>query len=823
MAGFLGDLRSGLRALTKNRGFTLVAVLSLALGIGANTTVFTLLNAIFLRPLPVEDPGRLAALFTLETRGPGVLLCSYPNYIDYRDHNTVFSSLLLYTPITISLTGSAEPQDLIGQLVSANYFTTLGVKPAIGRGFLPEEDSSPGASPVAVIGYGIWTRQYGSDPRITSRSIRLNGRPFQIVGVAPKGFLGLAQMTAADVYVPMAMYPQIFPLPGLVLQRRALLFSAVGRLKPGVNLPQAESGMRSLGQELARQYPKDNANRRVHLIPAAEAAINPKSRSEMVDAGMLLSIVSALVLLIACGNVANLLLARAALRRKEITVRLALGAGRWQLVRQLVTESMLLALAGGLAGLVLARWAAGLLWSLKPPMFDGAGFRLDLDGQVLAFNFLVSLATGIVFGLVPALRATGSDLAKDLKERAGQPGGSGGTWRLRSVLIVVQVALSLVALVGAGLFVRSLQNAGEMDLGFDAPHLGVVGFNVNDLGYKESRGRDFFQQVLQRAAAVPGVRAVALSKDYPLTVSAARTVLLEGQDNGASGSGSGSGASGTGRTTLTSVVSPGYFPAVAIPLLRGRDFSPLDTRTTPRVVIVNEAAAATFWPGENAIGKRLQFAGEGLPVEVIGLARNANYRNIGEAPVPLVYLSLVQYYFPTAVLMVRTAGPPETVLPTVRREVQLLDHNLYLQSETLETTIRESLWPQRLSAGLLAVFGGLALLLSTIGIYGVIAYSVSQRKREMGVRMALGATPGNVRRMVVGDGMRLVAIGIACGIAIALGASRTVESMLFAIGPRDTLTFVMVPTLLSVVALIACWVPAVRATRIDPAVVLRDE
>jgi predicted permease len=819
MMGLLGDLRSGLRALAKNRSFTLVAVLSLALGNGANTTVFTLLNAIFLRPLPVEDPGRLAALFTVEARSPGTLLSSYPNYLDYRDHNTVFSSLLLYTPISISLTGPAEPQNLMGQLVSANYFTTLGVKPLIGRGFLPEEDSSPGARPVAVISYGIWSWQYGSDPQITSRSIRLNGRPFQIVGVAPKGFLGLAQMTAADVYVPMAMYPQVHPVPGMVLQRRALFFSAVGRLKPGVSFPQAEAGMRSLSQELERQYPQDNANRRIKLVPVAEAAINPKSRAVIANAGTVLLIVSALVLLIASGNVANLLLARAAVRRKEITVRLALGASRWQLVRQLVTESLLLALAGGLTGLVFARWAAELLWNLKPPMFNHAGILLDLDGQVLAFNFVVSLGTGIVFGLVPALRATRSDLAADLKERSGQSASSAGTLRPRSILIVAQVALSLVALVGAGLFVQSLQNAGEINLGFDAPHLAVVGFNVNDQGYNEGRGRDFFQQVLQRAATVPGVTAVALSKDYPLSVTAARTVLLPGQDNGTSGS----GTSGTGRTTLTSVVSPGYFPAMAVPLLRGRDFSRLDTRTTPRVVIVNEAAAAAFWPGENALGKRIQFAGEGLPVEVIGLARNANYRNIGEAPLPLVYLSLVQYYFPTAVLIVHTAGLPEAVLPAVRREVQLLDHNLYLQSETLKTTIRESLWAQRLSAGLLAVFGGLALLLSTIGIYGVIAYSVTQRKREMGVRMALGATRGNVRVMVLGDAMRLVAIGMAFGTVMALGATRAVESMLFVIGPRDALTFILVPTLLSAVALIACWVPAVRATRIDPSVVLRDE
>lgn len=814
MFGVLEDLRYGLRALAKSRGFTLVAVLSLGLGIGANTTIFTLLNAIFLRPLPVEDPGRLAAVFTIDPSNPGMLLCSYPNYVDYRDHNSVFSSMLLYTPITISLTGPAEPQMLRAQMVSANYFSTLGVKPLIGRGFLPEEDASPGAIAVAVISYGMWTWQFGRDPRITSRNVRLNGRPFRIVGVAPQGFQGLFQMTAADLYLPTMMYPLIYVFPNLVNQRRALLFNAVGRLKPGVSLPQAEAGMQAIAQELERQYPKDNSGRRVKLTSVAEAALNPKTRPVVFNAGTLLATISALVLLIACGNIANLLLARAAGRRREITVRLALGATRWRLIRQLLTESILLAAIGGVLGLALARWAGDVLWSLRPPMFNHAGFRLDLDARVLGFNLAVSLLTAVVFGLAPAIRGTQSNLATDLKERAGQPGSYGGAWHPRSVLVVAQVALSLVALLGAGLFVRSLQNAGDIDPGFDAAHLGIVAFNLTDVGYNEGRGREYYQQVLQQAAAIPGIGAATLSKDPPFTVASARTVLLEGQE---------STSSGRGRATLTSVVWPGYFQTMGIPLLRGRDFSPLDTRTTPRAAIVNEAAAAAYWPGDNAIGKRVQFFGESLPVEVIGLARNANYQTVGEPPQALVYLSLMQYYFPTGVLIVRTEGDPDSVLPSLRREVQSLDHNLFLQSESLRTTIRESLWAQRLSAGLLAVFGSLALLLSTIGIYGVISYSVSLRKREIGVRMALGATPGDVQTMVLSEGVRLVAIGVLAGTLIALGASRMVAGMLFAIGPRDALTFVVVPAILALVAMTACWVPAHRATAIDPAIALRDE
>jgi len=807
MTGLAGDLRSGLRALSKSASFTIVAVASLALGIGANTTVFTVLNAVFLRPMPVADPGSLAAIAT-EERGLATTLCSYPNYLDYRDHNTVFSSLILFAPVTVSLTGPAEPQMLMGQLVSGNYFSTLGIKPAIGRGFLPEEDASPGGNAVALISYGVWDRLYGSDPRITDRSIRLNGRQYRIVGVAPRGFLGLAQMAAADVYVPMAMYPEIYVFPNLVTQRRALLFTAVGRLRPGINLPQAEAGLQSLARELERQYPKENAGRQVKLVPAADAAIRTKDRSAIANAGTVLMTISGLVLLIACANVANLLLARAGARRREITVRLALGAGPWHVVRQLLAESLVLSVAGGIAGLALAHWATELLWAVKPPTFNHAAFRLEADARVLAFNFTVAVVTGVLFGLVPALLLARGDLATDLRERS-TPAGSG--MRARSLLVIGQVALSLMALVGAGLFLRSLQNAGAIQIGFDAPHLALVGFNLSDQGYKEGAGREFYQRVLERAAAVPGVTAAALSKDYPLTVASARTVLLDGQDASA------------GRTVLTSVVSPGYFPALAIPLLRGRDFSPLDTKSTPRVVIVNEAAAAVFWPGVNPIGKRIQFAGEGLPVEVIGMARNAKYRDLTEDRVPLVYLSLVQYHFSTAVLMVRTAGPPDAVLPAVRREVQSLDRNLYLQAETLEATIHEALWPQRLSAALLAVFGGLALLLSTIGIYGVIAYSVNLRRREMGVRMALGATPGEVRVRVLGEGMRLVAAGVGLGTVAALAGARLVRSMLFVISPNDALTFVGVPVLLAVVAMAACWLPSAEATSIDPATVLREE
>jgi len=814
MIGALEDLRYSLRALGKARGFAMAAVVSLGLGIGANTTIFTLLNAVLLRPLPVEEPERLVAVGTLDAHNPGLWPCSYPNYQDYRDHNQVFSSLLLYSAITLNLTGLGEPQLVTGQIVSGNYFTALGVNPVVGRGFLPEEDTSPGAYPVAVIGYGLWTRQFGRDPQVTARTISLNGRAYSIVGVAPPAFQGLNELTAADVWVPMMMYREVYPNAAWVNQRRFLLFSVVGRLKAGVSREQAEAGMQSLAQDLERQYPQDNQGRRVKLTPVSEAAIGPQIRPVITSAGAVLMIISALVLLIACANVANLLLARAAGRGKEITVRLALGASRGRLVRQLLTESTLLALAGGAAGLVLARWARDILWSMRPPMFTYAGVHLDVDGRVLGYTLAISVLTGMVFGLAPALRATSGDLASDLKERTGQAESFLKGRRARSVLVMCQVALSVVALVGAGLFVRSLGNANRIDPGFDAARLGVVAFNVGDQGYNEGRGREFERQALERAVTVPGVVSATLAKDVPFHVSLARTVLLEGQED--------TGA-GRGRFTLMSVVWPGYLRTTGIPMLRGRDFSLLDTPSAPRVVIVNEAAAMAYWRGENPIGKRIRFFGDNAPAEVVGVARNANYQAIGERPQALIYGSLIQYYFATAVLYVRTEGDPEAVAAAVRHEVQRLDRNLLLQSESVGGIIRESLWAQRLSAGLLGVFGGLALVLAAVGVYGVVWYSVNRRVREIGVRMALGATPADIQTMILREGVRLVGMGVLAGMVIALSGSRAVEGMLFATSPRDAATFVLVPAMLTLVAVLACWLPAVRATRIEPAAALREE
>jgi predicted permease len=797
--------------MARRRGFTLVAVLSLALGIGANTTIFSLLNGVLLRPLALDNPASLVAVYTTDPKTPGNLPISYLNYKDYRDRNSVFSNVALYTPIAVNLTGTGDPRPLMAHIVSGNYFQTLGVRPIIGRAFLPEEDVTPNARAVAVISYGLWTRLFADDPGVTSRTLTLSGRAFSIVGVAPDDFRGINELYGADLWTPMAMYPQVYPAPAWVNQRRASVFSVVGRLKPAVGMAQAEGAMQSLAAELARQYPRDNGGRSVKLAPVAEAALNGKDRAIYNRTGSILLAISGIVLLIACANVANLLLARAAGRAKEITVRIAIGASRLHLVRQLLVESVLLSIMGGALGLLAAQFARGVLWPLRPPAMKYAAFRFDLDARVLGYTMGIAVLTGVIFGLIPAFGSR-ADLAVSLKERAGSAPPSNGALPPRAVLVILQLAFSLVALLGAGLFLRSVHSAIKIDPGFDAAHLGVITFNVADQGYNDARGREYRQRILERAAAVPGVDAVSLAKDLPFSVGGTRTVLLQGEDNAASG-----------RPTLTSVTYPGFFQTVRIPVLSGRDFSLTDTSASPRVAIVNDSAARRFWPGQDAIGKVIQFAGENLPVQIVGVVRTADYHMPGESPKAMVYLSMQQYYFPYAVVYVRAARDAAAALGAVLHEIRLLDPNLFLDPETVEAAMRKTLWAQSLSATLLSVFGVMALLLSTLGIYGVMSFSISLRVREIGVRIALGAEPRHVRGMLMREGAILVAIGIALGLAGAFALSRVLESMLVAVGVLDLATFVAAPCLLAAVAMAACWLPARRATRIAPAIALRVE
>jgi len=824
MATFLQDLKYGARLLAKAPGFTVIAALSLALGIGANTTIFTLINAVLLNPLPVEDPAQLVSVWTTDERNQdralGFLQVSVLNYKDLRDKNEVFSGLAAHTGLPLSISsGNGEPQQVFGEIVSGNYFAVLGAKPIVGRTFTPDEDKNPGEQLVAVLGYGEWQKRFGGDPSIVGRTITVNGHAFTVLGVMPKAFKGTNAIGAPALWVPYMTYP--VTTTGFFREliestsRRGLVFNVTGRLKPGVTVQQAEANLKTIARQLEQEYPNDNKGRNVTLVPLAQATINPGFRDNFVMAGGLLMTIVGLVLLIACANVANLLLARAAARQKEIAVRLSLGAGRARLIMQLLTEGTLLAIIGGAFGLLLAYWAQGLLWSYRPPFLQADAIDLHPDVRVLMFTLVVSIVTGILFGLAPAVQASRPDLVVELKERTGPPTGSQRLLSLRSILVAAQIALSLVALIGASLFLRSLQNAQKINPGFDADHLAVLSFDLGAQGYTEERGRQFQKQALERAASVPGVQSATLASTVPLFNGGfSRTVFLEGQDTSDRRS---------GRLVQITVAGAHYFETLGIPLLRGRTLGDLDQPNTPPAVVVNETMAKRFWPDQDPIGKRFKFFGQSDFQQVVGVVKDSKYNFIGEDPTPCIYQATTQVYQPQVSLFVKGARP-SAILGTVRGEVQQMDKNMPLTGVfTLAEIFDQSLWPPRMGASLLAVFAGLSLVLAVIGIYGVMAYSVNQRTRELGIRMALGASRRDVVRLVVVQGLRLTLVGVIVGLFASFVASRLVASMLFSVSPTDAVTFAVVPLLLASAALGASYIPARRATRIDPMVALRYE
>ena len=708
---------------------------------------------------------------------------------------------------------------MFGEIVTGNYFGVLGAKPAIGRGFLPDEDQTPGAKLVCVLGYGEWQKRFGGEPSIVGRTISLNGQQFTVVGVMPQGFKGTNAIGAPAVWVPYMTYQQTTTGFFLELirpdQRRGLVFNVTGRLKPGVSVRQAEANLKTLARQLEQEYPNDNKGRNVTLVPLAQATINPGFRGNIVAAGGLLMTIVALVLLIACANVANLLLARAAARQKEIAVRLSLGATRAQLIRQLLTEGTLLAVVGGAAGLMLAYWAQDVLWSFRPPFLQADAIDIHPDARVLLFTLGIALATGVLFGLAPAIQASRPDLVVELKEKTSAPTGSRSPLSLRNVLVAAQIALSLIALIGAGLFLRSLQNAQRINPGFDVERLATMSFDLGAQGYTEERGRQFQQRVLERAASVPGVQSATLASTVPLFAGGfARTVFLEGQDTS---------DRRAGRLVQITVASSHYLETLGIALVRGRPTSEIDQPNTPSAVVINETMAKRFWPDQDAIGKRFKFFGQENFQQVVGIARDSKYNFIGEDPTPYIYQATTQVYQPQLSLFVK-APNPQAVIGTVRGEVQQLDRNLPLTGVfTLNAIFDQSLWAPRMGAWLLAVFAGLSLVLAVIGIYGVMAYSVSQRTRELGIRMALGAGRADVVRLVVLQGLRLTIAGVIVGLAVSLAVTRLVATLLFNVSPTDLVTFVAVPALLAVAALGASYLPALRATRIDPMIALRYE
>lgn len=824
MESLLGDLKYGIRTLIRQPAFTSVAVLSLALGIGANTAIFTVINAVFLHPLAIEDPSSVAEVFTRDARTAQVgnfnlTPTSLQNFEDYRRQNAVFSGLAGYFQTGLQWTVKGGTEGLPGMMTTANYFDVLGVKPVLGRVFLPDEDVNA-AVPVAVISHSVWTGRFGSDRSVIGRTMTLNGLPFTVIGVAPPGFKGTFSLAGPDrVWIPLGMRDQLLTgqVKTLSTNRRFRWVSIVGRLKPGVTLVQAEASMKVVAEALAKQYPEANAGRTVELASASQAALGINNRSQFVRAGAVLMAVVGLVLLIACVNLANLLLAQAARREKDLGVRAALGASRARLARQMLLESTILSLAGGAVGLVVAYWGRDALWAFRPPFLATASIDLRLDITVLAFTAGVSVMTGLVFGLVPAVKLSRTNLVEALKVggRTGSLGVAHG--RLRGMLVVAEVALATVALIGAGLFVRSMQAAQAMDVGFDAKHIAFIGLTPGVQRYDEEHGQQYYVEAMDQARQVHGVEAVATASILPAVGGAGvlQTVFREGEAEHASARGS---------LMMFDDVSPGYFAALRIPFRKGRDFTEFDRQDSTLVAIINEAAARQLWPGQEALHKRFTIVQRPELYEVVGVVADSVYGAVGEEPQPVICRPMRQEYAPAVALIVRTTGDPNAVLAAVRARVATIDRNMPIRNVgTVQEQIEQGLWAPRMGAALLSIFGGLALALALIGIYGVMAYSVAQRTHEMGFRIAIGAQPRDVLWLVMREGLSLALLGAGLGVGAAVLLARLIAQLLFGIQSYDPLTLIAVVVTLGSVAVVACYLPARRATHVDPLTALRAE
>ena len=814
------DLRYGARTLWKNLGVTVVAVVTLALGIGANTAIFSGVNAFVFRPMPVPQAEELVRpLEITDDRGTGDEF-SYPDFLDYRDQNTVFAGMFAEDMVQAAI-GTQNENDVIwGQVVSGNYFDVLRVTPMMGRGFAPEEDRSLGSHAVVVISHSLWERRLGSDSQIVGKTIDLNGRAYNVIGVAPPSFKGSKFALSLDFWVPMAMAEDLQRLTNLLNSRDSHWVNVVARLKPGVSLDQASANLSMIAGRLNQTYPDERASSTdAFVMTEIEGRFEDVAALMKSGAAIAMAIVG-LVLLIACANVANLLLARAAARRKEIGIRLALGASRARLIRQLLTENVLLSVMGGGLGLLLAYWLTYLMQGFIPVLqYNVVSDFFGIDSRALIFTLVVSLLTGVVFGLAPAWHASKPDLVPVLKgDVTTSESGKRRRFTLRNTLVVAQVALSLVVLVCGGLFVRSFRNAQRMDPGFGAQNVLLMSFNPQLIGYDEPQNKEFFRKVVEGVKSLPGVEAVSVARLAPLgdSSNSSGPILREGEtlERGSAG-----------RNIMNTVISPGYFQTLQIPLIEGRDFDDRDRKGSPRTVIINQRMAEIMWPGETAIGKRILIGTDSRdPLEVVGVVKTGKYRSLSEDPRPFYYYPTLQRGPLSMTLLVRTAGDPRALVNPIRSFAQTLDRRMPVFAvKTMTEHMTYALWAPKMAASLSMAFGLVALLLSAVGLYSVMAYVVSQRTREVGIRMALGAQRRDVLRLMTMYGMSLAVIGVGIGLLLAFGLARALSSMLIGIGVYDVWIFLSVPVLLALVAAAACFFPARRATKVDPLVALRYE
>src|SRR5215472_5740626 len=817
MRSLLQDIRYACRTLIKSPGFTAVATLTLALGIGANSTIFSWINATLLNPLP--GVRQVDGLVSLTRAGSNIpeLIFSYPDYVDLRDRNRSFSSLAAFKNCRVSLTGVGKPENVWGLLASANYFDVLEVRPVLGRGFLPAEDLKIDGAPVVVISYGLWQTHFGGSRDIVGQSININKHPYSIVGVAPQRFQGNQTGLGADLWIPMMMARQIITED--MLQSRSdsdvLLF---GRVKPGVSIAQAQEETKMLMKHIVEQYPE--AHKGMSHAPTVEPMWRASfggNRLFYLLLPMLMAI-AGVVLLLACANVANLLLVRAVVRRREIAIRLSLGASRWRLVRQHMVESLVLALAGGLMAILFTLWTSGSFTKFVPPSTSmPLALTISTDRFVYIATLAISILAAMVFGILPALRSSSLTPVAVLKEEAGSASSGLRKARLASGLVVAQLSLSLLLLICAGLFIRSFQNAQRFNPGFNPDGVLVSTYDLFSAGYSETDGREFNRQLLAKLQALPGAQSVSLASWVPLSFMwESEGIKPEGyipQPHEQMGA-------------AHFVVTPDYFRTMQLPLVAGREFTLLDTERSEPVAIVNQELADRYWPGQDAVGKRIG-VGVGASdrqLRVVGVARNSNYGTLNEAPQPAIYQPEFQEHRSYMTVHARVTGDPMAFAAAVESAIHELNPDLPISEvRTLRSSVELASMTERIAGTFVGTFGLLALVLAAVGIYGVIAYTTRQRTREIGIRIALGAQRVQVLRLVLGQGLRLTLIGLALGLALSLELTRFLGSLLFGIAPTDALTFCVVALLLCAVALAACYLPAQRATSVDPMVVLRYE
>lgn len=800
------DLRYSLRMLAKSPVFTATAVATLALGIGLNAATFSAVSGLLFRPLAgTESPDQLVQIYR---KWPGIEFgsTSIPHYQDVRDRaGLVFENVAAWNFAEMSLASGGSSERVIGMLVSANFFQTYGVRPTLGRPFIPgEESQGPGAHPVAVLGHSFWQSRFGGDASVLGRTVNLNGHPFEVVGVAPADFKGPVNFADVPLYVPIMMQGQIAQFNSIE-SRGNNMMSVVGRLRDGETLARASQVLDGTLAQLREEFPDDYEGQLGHtLVLQSEAGIHPTFRNAQLGMSAVIMVVVALLLLVACVNVANLFLVRARERRREMGIRLSLGASRRAIVQQLLTESLVFSMLAGLSGLGLAHVATGLLSGIRPPMDGPWAFQVQLDNSVLLFTLIVSVATGILFGMAPALQATKPDTIAALKGASeDRPGRS----RVSSGLVVVQMALSLVLLIGSGLFLRSLQGATRIDPGFDQPGgLVLTSLDPRLQGYDEARSREFLDRLQEAVGALPEVTAVGLTTSLPLGLgSSDRGVSIPGYEF----------AEGELKSLYFSMITEGYLDAMGIRLLEGRSFMRQDDETGSPVIIVNQRFAERFWPGASALGRQVSTAGKDR--EVIGVVETGKYVSLGEAPTEYMYLPLREQFRSAITVVARSRSNPEVALRRIHETVRAMDPDMPVYDvRTMEDHMGLALLPARLAGSVLGLFGVLGLILAAVGIYGVMAYSVAQRTHEIGIRVALGADRGRILRLVLREGLKMAIIGVGLGLVGAAAAARLVSGLLYDVSAFDPTAFIGVPLVLLTVATLAVYLPARRAAGLSP-------